>query len=134
MVPFVKGRVRVKALVTLEADEICVERGGQRASDLRLAAARFSFDQERLPHTEREVHGHPDRTIRNVLLFGKPFEYRLDAVHAPFFRHDFLSAFVDRTAVAVLNVWPTTRFLLREGIYAGIRGHGPDPGGGLFHP
>src|SRR6058998_3718537 len=39
----------------------------------------------------------------------------------------------DGTAVALFNVWPSAR-LLREATDAGIRGHGPDPGGRFLDP
>src|SRR3989441_2438091 len=133
MVPLVQGRIRVEAFIALQADEFRLQGRREGASDLGLAAARLSFDEEGLAHPDGEEDGHPDRAVGDVLLPLKAFEDLVDSVDASFLRHDLPSGSIDGTAVAVFNVWPSGR-LLREATDAGIRGHSPDPGGRFLDP
>src|SRR5206468_4942293 len=64
------------------------EGGRQGAGDLRLAASGFSFDEQGLAHPDREVDGHADRGVGNVLLSCESLEDGVDAVDARFLRHE----------------------------------------------
>src|SRR5207249_3991775 len=109
MVPFVQRRVRVEAFVALEADQFRLEGGRQGAGDLRLAASGFSFDEQGLAHADREVDGHADRRVGNVLLSCESLEHGVNAVDARFLRHEVPSV---GTGLCVFNVWQNWRLLL----------------------
>src|SRR5947209_2361031 len=108
MVPFVQSRVRVEAFVALEADQFRFEGGRQGAGDLRLAASGFSFDEQGLAHADREVDGHANRRIGNVLLSCESLEDGVNAVDARFLRHEVPSV---GTGLFVFNVWQNWRLL-----------------------
>src|SRR5438093_3260382 len=108
MVPFVQSRGRVEAFVALEAEQFRVEGGRQGAGDLRLAASGFSFDEQGLAHADREVDGHANRRIGNVLLSCESLEDGVNAVDARFLRHEVPSV---GTGLFVFNVWQNWRLL-----------------------
>ena len=77
VVPFVHGGVDVEALVALQPDEPCVERGGEDLGQLGLAHAGLTFEQQRPTQPQAEEDGGDERPIGHVVALA---EGRLQAV------------------------------------------------------
>src|SRR5207247_7646733 len=67
ILPLVEGLWLVESLVTLQANEIVVERLGEHLGELRLADAGRALDEDRLVELRGEVDDGPDRPARDVL-------------------------------------------------------------------
>ena len=55
VVPFIDGGGDVEALVTLKADQVAPQRGGENLGNLGLADTGFAFKKQRPLHLERKV-------------------------------------------------------------------------------
>ncbi len=90
VVPFVERLGDVDALVALQANELGVERGGQRFGDFRLAHARFAFDEQRPSELQREIDGNRQAAFADVVFPGqkllKVVDGRGEAHASPFAR------------------------------------------------
>ena len=68
VVPLVERMGNVEPLVTLEADEVLAEHGGEDLGDLGLADAGLPLEEQRPSQLQREVHGHRQATVGNIVL------------------------------------------------------------------
>jgi hypothetical protein len=75
VIPFVQGAVGVQALIALQTDQVCPERGRQHLGDLSLADPGLAFDEHRLAQLHRQIDGRGDRAVGDVVL---AFELALD--------------------------------------------------------
>ena len=72
VVPFVERMTDVEPLVTLQANQIGVERSGGGRSQRRFADASLAFEEERplQPKRQKKRNGQP--VVCDVVLFGQP--------------------------------------------------------------
>ena len=68
VVPLIQRVGDINALVALEADEARVQQVRENLGDLRLADARFAFEQDWLVQTQREEERRRKRAIRDVAV------------------------------------------------------------------
>ena len=71
VVPLVQGGAGVESLVALQTDQVGVEGPRHHLGDLRLAYACRPLDEERLVQGSRQVKGHGDGGIGDVLLLAQ---------------------------------------------------------------
>jgi len=68
VIPFVNGRVGVKAFVTLQPNEASVQSLAQDLGKLRFAHARLTFQKQWLSHLESQVDDGGKPAIADILL------------------------------------------------------------------
>ena len=66
IVPLVQRRVDVEPFVALQANQLGLEQLREHFRELRLSAAGFSFDQQRLAHLAGKKHGRRDGLVGHV--------------------------------------------------------------------
>src|SRR6266704_110071 len=78
IVPLVDGRVDVKPLVALEADEARAERRGEDLGQFRLADSGLALEKKRATELERQEHRGRDGAVGDVVARAKIVLDRLD--------------------------------------------------------
>ncbi len=71
IVPFVERVRHVQPFVALEANQLGLQRRGQRLGDFGLADAGLPFEKERPSQLQREVDRQRERPLDDIVLFAE---------------------------------------------------------------
>ena len=71
VVPFIDRRAGVQPFVALQPDQPGIQHGGQRLSDLGLADARSTLQQQRPAQPHGEIHRDGKRVVGDVISLGE---------------------------------------------------------------